>query len=122
MLKSCTSITARNTGLDGGGTGRQVGCLRRGERRVSVSQPAPGHPTDEELSLHPSEQRSLPSPHLATIARYHPKKQSSLLGGPGRWSVKCTDILYSLSPDILYTCCQPVKRRRALLESNLAEE
>jgi flavin-dependent dehydrogenase len=36
--------------------------------------------------------------------------------------VKCTDILYSLSPDILYTCFQPVKRRRALLESNLAEE
>jgi hypothetical protein len=27
-----------------------------------------------------------------------------------------------LSPDILYTCCQPVKRRQALLESNLAEE
>jgi hypothetical protein len=32
------------------------------------------------------------------------------------------EILYSMSPDILYTCCQPVKRRRALLESNLAEE
>jgi hypothetical protein len=36
--------------------------------------------------------------------------------------VKCRDILYILSPDILYTCCQPVKRRQALLESNLAEE
>ena len=32
------------------------------------------HPTDEELSLHPSEQRSLPSPQRAKIARYHPKK------------------------------------------------
>jgi len=36
--------------------------------------------------------------------------------------VKCRDILYILSPDILYTWCEPVKRRRALLESNLAEE
>ena len=41
---------------------------------------------------------------------------------PKSEGVKCTDILYSLSPDILYTCCQPVKRRQALLESNLAEE
>jgi len=36
--------------------------------------------------------------------------------------VKCRDILYILSPDILYTCNHPVKRRRALLESNLTEE
>ena len=36
--------------------------------------------------------------------------------------VKCRDILYVLSPDILYTCCHPVKRRQALLESNLTEE
>jgi hypothetical protein len=36
--------------------------------------------------------------------------------------VKCRDILYILSPDILYTCCHPVKRRQALLESNLTEE
>jgi len=37
-------------------------------------------------------------------------------------AVKCRDIPYILSPDILYTCWHPVKRRRALLESNLAEE
>jgi hypothetical protein len=36
--------------------------------------------------------------------------------------VKCRDMLYILSPDILYTCCHPVKRRQALLESNLTEE
>jgi len=43
-------------------------------------------------------------------------------GCPRSLAVKCTDILYILSLDILYTCCHPVKRRRALLESNLAEE
>ena len=36
--------------------------------------------------------------------------------------VKCRDMLYILSPDILYTCWHPVKRRRALLESNLTKE
>jgi hypothetical protein len=41
---------------------------------------------------------------------------------PKSEGVKCRDMLYILSPDILYTCCQPVKRRQALLESNLAEE
>jgi hypothetical protein len=65
-------------------TSLRAGC-RRGERRVSVSQPSPDHPTDEDLSLHPCEHRSLPSPQRAKIARYHPKKQVPLLGGPGRW-------------------------------------
>ena len=41
---------------------------------------------------------------------------------PKSEGVKCRDILYILSPDILYTCCHPVKRRQALLESNLTEE
>jgi hypothetical protein len=36
--------------------------------------------------------------------------------------VKCRDMLYILSPDILYTFWHPVKRRQALLESNLTEE
>src|ERR1035438_9922875 len=45
-----------------------------------VSQPSPGHATDEELSLHPSEQRSLPSLQRAKIARYHPSEQKSLAG------------------------------------------
>jgi len=45
----------------------------------------PYHPMDEELSLHPSEQKSLTSPQRAKIARYHPKKQMPLLEGPGRW-------------------------------------
>ena len=37
--------------------------------------------------------------------------------------VKCRDILYILSPAISFTlACHPVKRRRALLESNLTEE
>jgi hypothetical protein len=43
-------------------------------------------------------------------------------GCPRSLAVKCRDILYILSPDILYTCCHPVKRRQALLESNLTEE
>jgi len=41
---------------------------------------------------------------------------------PESEGVKCRDILYILSPDILYTFNHPVKRRRALLESNLTEE
>jgi hypothetical protein len=59
-----------------------------GERRVSVSQPSPGHPTDEDLSLHPCEQRSLPAPQRVKITRYHPKKQVPLPGGPGRWEAR----------------------------------
>jgi hypothetical protein len=43
-------------------------------------------------------------------------------GCPRSLAVKCRDIVYILSPDILYTWCHPVKRRRALLESNLTEE
>jgi hypothetical protein len=50
------------------------------------------------------------------------KPQSSTSPVPKSEGVKCRDILYILSPDILYTCCHPVKRRQALLESNLTEE
>ena len=60
--------------------------FRLGKRRVSVSQPSPEHPTDEDLSLHLRELRSLPSPQRAKITHYHPKKQVTLLGGPGRWN------------------------------------
>jgi len=31
-------------------------------------------------------------------------------------------MVYILSPEMLYTFCHPVKRRRVLLESNLTEE
>jgi hypothetical protein len=43
-------------------------------------------------------------------------------GCPGSPAVKCMDMVYILSPDIVYTLCHPVKRRRALLESNLTKE
>jgi hypothetical protein len=51
-----------------------------------------------------------------------PRPGSVLSQVPKGEAVKCRDILYILSPDILYTCWHPVKRRRALLESNLTEE
>jgi hypothetical protein len=48
---------------------------------------------------------------------------------PNCEGVKCRDMVYILSPDILYSLPMAggksvwsVKRRRALLESNLAEE
>jgi len=47
-----------------------------------VSQPSPGHPTDEELSLHPCEQRSLASPQRAKIVTHrdscHPPSQKTI--------------------------------------------
>ncbi len=41
---------------------------------------------------------------------------------PNCGGVKFHDILYVLSPDIVYTCWHPVKLRQALLESYLTEE
>jgi hypothetical protein len=64
-------------------------------------------------------------PRTSPIGRVAPSPDDDVnprRGCPRSLAVKCMEILYSLSPDILYTCCQPVKRRRALLESNLAEE
>jgi len=87
-------------------------------RRVFAGVETPAYrPTDEDLSVgtpvfHPTDvDLSVGSP-----------PPSVYLPGPQRLGVKSRDMVYILSPDILYTCCHPVKRRRALLESNLTEE